>query len=331
MNGSKMPMNGTRAMARAAAMVLFILPMLPGAPVSGQPLLIERPRPSDAQYAEQQDELEQAYQMLRNSPADVTPILYRYRLQRKETPIQIAATFSLPYEAIVTLNHLYTNNSLPIGSELLIPSAPGLYIDLDPQNDFEQLLYILRIESPTSEAGQELTVTLDQQTHRYRFLPGVQFSTTERSAFFNRLFHVPIRNGRVSSLFGTRTDPLTGVNGFHNGIDIAAPLSTPIRAAQEGRVITVENNDPIYGNFITVEHAGGFTTTYAHLQSIDIETNQRVTISSQIGQVGNTGHSTGSHIHFEIALDGQALNPLSYMYIPRNYLIENAEEFKRVE
>lgn len=315
----------------AVAMASAILLIFAAIPASGQLLLIEKPRPADLQYANQQNELEQAYQLLREDLAEIVPKLYRYRLRRKETPIQIAATFSLPYESIVTLNHLYNNDPVSAGSEILIPSAPGLYIDTSPQNDFEQLLYILRIEPSSSENGQEIVVMIDQQEYRYRFFPGAQFSATERSAFFNRLFHVPIRNGRVSSLFGVRTDPVTGVEGFHNGVDIAAPLSTPIRAAQEGRVVVIENNDPIYGNFITIEHAGDFTTTYAHLQSVNVQAGQRVTISSQIGKVGNTGHSTGPHIHFEVALDDKALNPLSYMYIPRSYLIEDAEEFKRIE
>lgn len=300
-------------------------------PVAAELPMIATPRPSDAQYTAQQNELERWYQELRGTPQQIAPTLYRYRLPNRETAIQIAATFALPYESIVTLNHLYNNDPLPAGSEVLIPSAPGLYIDLNPRNDFEQLLYILRIEAPTGEPGNELTVQLDGQEYQYRFLAGAQFSTTERSAFFNRLFHVPIRNGRVSSLFGARQDPLTGANGFHNGIDIAAPLATSIRAAQEGRVVETQNDDPIYGNFITIEHTGGFTTTYAHLESISTTAGAAVTISSQIGTVGNTGHSTGPHIHFEIALNGRALDPLSYMYIPSSYLIDDAEQFKRIE
>lgn len=293
---------------------------------------IEYPRPSDEQYAAHQNELEQWYQSLRRGDREATPTtLYRYILPRNETAIQIAATFSLPYESIVTLNHLFNNNPLLAGSEVLIPSAPGLYIDLNPTNDFERLLHILRIDSQLTEPTDTITVTFRQQEYRYRFIPGAQFSTVERSAFFNRLFHVPVRNGRVSSLFGSRKDPITGEDGFHNGVDIAAALSTPIRAAQEGRVISIENDDPIYGNFIRIQHAGSLITTYAHLQSITTEIGKEVTVSSQIGTVGNTGHSTGAHIHFEIALKGRVLNPLNYMYIPRNYLIEDGETFKRIE
>jgi len=95
-----------------------------------------------------------------------------------------------------------------------------------------------------------------------------------------------VRSGRVSSLFGIRDDPITGITGFHNGVDIAAPLSTKVRAAQEGRVIEVALDDPIYGIYVLVEHARNFTTLYAHLQSASVEVGDRVTYTLQFTSRG---------------------------------------------
>ena len=299
-------------------------------PLYGQERTIYTARPSDTHFTHQQNELEKWYQSINNNAEYPTPFFYRYQLVRDETIIQIAATFSLPYETIATLNHFYRNEVLLVGSEVIIPSAPGLYIHLNPVNDFEQLLYILRIETADNAASVDITVPVSGEEYNYRFIPGEVFTSIERSAFFSRLFHVPIRSGRISSLFGSREDPITGILGFHQGVDIAAPLSSTVRAAQEGQVSIVATDDPIYGNYIIVDHANEFRTLYAHLESITTTVGTPLTITSKIGTVGSSGHSTGPHIHFEIQLRGRALDPLNYMYIPRSYFIENAENFKEI-
>lgn len=116
-------------------------------------------------------------------------------------------------------------------------------------------------------------------------------------------------NGVLTSSFGWRTSPVTR---FHQGIDIGAPEGTPIRAGGAGTVIIAGYNGG-YGNFTCLDHGGGVSTCYAHQSAIHVGVGQRVSQGQVIGLVGNTGFSTGAHLHFEVRVNGAATNPLSYL------------------
>lgn len=113
-------------------------------------------------------------------------------------------------------------------------------------------------------------------------------------------------NGVVSSPFGPRWGRM------HEGLDIAAPTGRPVRAARAG-VVTVARASGAYGNLIVVEHAPGEETRYAHLSAFAVAPGMPVAIGQVIGRIGNTGRSTGPHLHFEIRVGGQALDPLLYL------------------
>ena len=115
----------------------------------------------------------------------------------------------------------------------------------------------------------------------------------------------------ISSYYGYRKNPVTGDNQFHRGIDIAVPEGTEVYAAQDGIVTTAEYNDE-YGNYIVIEDSNGFVTKYAHLQSINVTAGQTVKHGAVIGKTGNTGSSTGSHLHLECLASGEYYNPLFY-------------------
>lgn len=120
--------------------------------------------------------------------------------------------------------------------------------------------------------------------------------------------------GRFTGGFGSRTDPINGKKGFHPGVDIAAPLGTPIHAVREGRVVFAGAHGG-YGNFIVVDHGDGVLTRYAHCQRIDVEVGQEIQANDIIGAVGTTGHSTGPHLHFEVYQDGEAVDPLQVEWL----------------
>ena len=115
----------------------------------------------------------------------------------------------------------------------------------------------------------------------------------------------------ISSYYGYRKNPVTGDNQFHRGIDIAVPEGTEVYASQDGIVTTAEYNDE-YGNYIVIEDSNGFVTKYAHLQSINVTAGQTVKHGAVIGKTGNTGSSTGSHLHLECLASGEYYNPLFY-------------------
>ena len=115
----------------------------------------------------------------------------------------------------------------------------------------------------------------------------------------------------ISSYYGYRKNPITGENQFHRGIDIAVPEGTEVYAAHDGTVTTA-TYDADYGNYIVIEDAQGFTTKYAHLQSMNVSAGQTVKHGAVIGKTGNTGASTGSHLHLECLASGEYYNPLFY-------------------
>lgn len=125
---------------------------------------------------------------------------------------------------------------------------------------------------------------------------------------------------RITSGYGYRIHPVYGYRRMHTGIDISAPFGSPIVASRPGTVILVRN--PVegqnwggsgYGNYIVIDHGDGLATLYAHLKSTHVSTMQQVQAGDRIGSCGSTGTSTGSHLHFEVWINGNHTNPLSYL------------------
>lgn len=122
----------------------------------------------------------------------------------------------------------------------------------------------------------------------------------------------PVDSFRYTSSFGIRVDPFRGKSSFHPGIDLAAPVGTPVHATAEARVVRAAFA-PGYGNLVVLDHGGGIETRYGHLSGIAVKVGQLVHRGQVIGRVGSTGRSTGSHLHYEIRLSSQAINPLPFM------------------
>lgn len=120
-------------------------------------------------------------------------------------------------------------------------------------------------------------------------------------------FAVPV-DGQIGESFGMRQDPVGDMMKFHEGLDFIAPMGTPVRASAAGTVSFVGDR-PGYGTVIEIGHAGGMKTRYAHLSRTDVAVGDTVSQNQVIGAVGNTGKSTGPHLHFEIWLDGRPQNP----------------------
>jgi murein DD-endopeptidase MepM/ murein hydrolase activator NlpD len=131
--------------------------------------------------------------------------------------------------------------------------------------------------------------------------PGQATSSTDGS-------DLVIPNGRVSSAFGWRRDPFTGRPRFHRGIDVAQAYGQDVRAAAAGRVVFA-GDQGAYGTMIVIDHPGGRQTRYAHLAVSGVQPGDRVDVGEVIGKSGNSGHSTGPHLHFEVLEAGRAVDP----------------------
>ncbi|QDP19839.1 M23 family metallopeptidase [Sphingomonas xanthus] len=123
----------------------------------------------------------------------------------------------------------------------------------------------------------------------------------------------PVKTAEFTSGYGIRSDPFRGGAAKHAGIDLAAPIGTPIYATADGVVREAAYNSGGYGNLIKIEHGRGIETRYAHLSSMTVRQGQRVSRGQLIGRMGSTGRSTGSHLHYEVRIDGRAVNPIPFM------------------
>ncbi len=123
---------------------------------------------------------------------------------------------------------------------------------------------------------------------------------------------VPIEAERIGSPFGRRADPFAGIGAMHEGIDFVADTGTKVVAAAGGVVVKAEFH-PQYGNLIEIDHGNEFSSRYAHLSKLDVKAGQIVRRGARIGASGNTGRSTGPHLHFEVRYRGVAQNPARFL------------------
>jgi murein DD-endopeptidase MepM/ murein hydrolase activator NlpD len=116
-------------------------------------------------------------------------------------------------------------------------------------------------------------------------------------------------SGWLTSSYGNRVDPLTGVLDFHRGLDISADAGQPVRATAEGTVTTARGSGN-FGNLVEVDHGFGITTRYGHLSRFAVQEGQQIRKGDVVGYVGSTGRSTSPHVHYELLLNGRPTNPL---------------------
>ncbi|TVQ39316.1 MAG: M23 family metallopeptidase [Spirochaetaceae bacterium] len=275
--------------------------------------LIEHARHNDPLYRQQQEAVQEFY--VRSGAGRSLPQLqlFRYVPQPGDSLIQLAARFNVPYSSLATLNRIQQAEVPAEDGHLLIPSLPGIFVPENPHSDLERLLHELRVDGDRSNLDYlPLTLTIDGTPQRFRFYPGDDFDRVERLAFLNVLFRRPLQNVRISSPYGYRRSPFSGRRAFHSGVDFVAPLGTAVHAAREGTVSAI-GFDPLYGNFVLLDHHAGFQTFYGHLDQIAVQLNDPVSSGMIIGTVGNSGLSTGPHLHFEIRLNGETRDPALHM------------------
>ena len=135
-----------------------------------------------------------------------------------------------------------------------------------------------------------------------------------RISLSKKVIDLPEDDGRgmfITMPFGNVQSPISGFEKEHSGIDFPAALGTPVLAAADGTVSDA-GFDTAYGNYVIVDHEEGFSTMYAHMDEILTEIGAEVSRGDEIGTVGSTGRSTGPHLHFELRIDGEPVDPADY-------------------
>ena len=160
------------------------------------------------------------------------------------------------------------------------------------------------------------------ELYRFKSQDMIEYFNAEGKSATKALMKTPINGARLSSGFGMRKHPILGYNKKHQGVDFAAPTGTPIMAAGTGHIEFVGNNGGA-GKYIRIKHLNGYKTSYSHLSKYasGIKKNVRVTQGQTIGYVGNTGLSTGPHLHYEVIYNGERINPMK-MKLPSGKKLE---------
>jgi murein DD-endopeptidase MepM/ murein hydrolase activator NlpD len=300
--------------------LFFLLWALPLLPLSGEESLFSAIVSMDGRdlgFRQYQADVENAYRRLselERRGSDLAVLLeeltvFSYCPGEGEDIFSIAARCNIPYSGIATLNRLNHPASLEGSGALLLPSIPGIFIPDSPQSDLEMVMAAARTPGP----GFTITINRNGKKESFRFLPGSDFSPTERAFFLNTSFRFPLRTYTLTSSFGPRINPVTGNPGFHGGLDLAAPAGTDIFAARDG-VVTEIGDDPIYGKYIIIQHGETWVSLYGHLSTVLTGLRSSVQSGTVIGRVGSTGQSTGPHLHFELRQNGRAQDPGRYLF-----------------
>ncbi|MCD6170576.1 MAG: peptidoglycan DD-metalloendopeptidase family protein [Candidatus Latescibacteria bacterium] len=174
------------------------------------------------------------------------------------------------------------------------------------------------LSSPAEAYAEKVELDIDQLLRQAK-LEKTSFEEIRKKflAQRERLDHTPSiipAAGYLSSGFGWRKDPFTGRRAFHCGVDISGQHGTPVYATADGRVRKVQYLPRSFGKLVVVDHGYGYETVYAHLSRITVRRGQGVKRGEKIGEMGNTGRSTGTHLHYEVKVNGRPVNPLRFFY-----------------
>ncbi|MDR1931039.1 MAG: M23 family metallopeptidase [Treponema sp.] len=229
-----------------------------------------------------------------------------YTIKQGDVVGEVAKRFGLNAGTLISLNNIKNTRSLKIGLTLKVPNQDGVYHTVKRGETLESITKKYKADVVATKVANELFS--DQiNTNKDLFVPGAVMPREEEQQINGDLFIWPVQ-GRLTSYYGYRRSPFGGGRSFHNGLDIAAPTGTPIRAAMAGRVSAV-GYDNTFGNFVVITHQGGYRTLYGHMDIYRVKSGAYVNAGDLIGDVGNTGLSTGPHVHFTVYQNGATTNP----------------------
>ena len=233
-----------------------------------------------------------------------------YKIQKGDIIGVIAANFGLNADTLISVNNIKNARQLQIGQNIFIPNQDGIIYSVKRGDTLEQIAKKYNSEITALSLANEL-LSDNVLAGSKIFIPGAKLDWMERQEVNGDLFIWPV-SGYITSPYGYRISPFGGARQFHSGIDIAARHGTPIRAAMAGRVNSA-GWDNTLGNFVVITHHSGYRSLYGHLSVIRVKSGAYVGTGERIGDVGSTGLSTGSHLHFTVYKNGVTINPRSVL------------------
>lgn len=233
----------------------------------------------------------------------------------------IAEARRLDSELVAAINDLAVDEPLPLGKKILLPEQPAVAVTIAAgdtltalaaryQTSVEALAIANDIQrTDLIYAGSSLLIPLDEEISSYgESLESPRFLSV--AALASRSSEALLRQpaiGQISSRYGERA------RGWHCGLDIAADVGAPIYAAAAGIVVEAGWKNDAYGNTLIVDHGNNMLTLYAHADELYIEAGRQVYAGQIIAAVGETGNATGPHLHFEVRIGGECVDPLAYL------------------
>jgi LysM repeat protein len=248
--------------------------------------------------------------------------IYEYIVQEGDTISKIAAKFEVSVETILWANNLSFTSYVRPEQKLLVPSMSGVIHKVARGDTISGVASRYRVDVTKIREANDL---FDDNLiiGNNLLIPGGRIietakprtiTTPTRTASQTSASNVQVQGtGKMSWPSSCQRISQYYKSWIHTGLDIACPWGTPIRAAEAGKVISVQYGRTGYGYHVIIDHGGGVQTLYAHLSSIDVVVGQNIKKGQAIGAEGSTGRSTGPHLHFEVRINGVRVNPLNYI------------------
>jgi murein DD-endopeptidase MepM/ murein hydrolase activator NlpD len=239
-----------------------------------------------------------------------TLLFNTYTIKKGDLIGNLALDFGLYQGTLISVNSIKNTRTIQIDQVIRIPNQDGILYTVNSGDTLEKIAEKHKADVTEIKIANELfSDSIHSGTDL--FIPGAKLDSITQAEVNGDLFAWPIR-GRISSGYGYRSSPFTGVRQFHSGLDISSPSGTPVRAAMPGRV-SAAGWDNSYGNYVLISHHSGYRTMYAHLSVIRVKSGAYVGTGERIGDVGSTGLSTGPHLHFTVYKNGRTVNPQMLM------------------
>jgi murein DD-endopeptidase MepM/ murein hydrolase activator NlpD len=240
-----------------------------------------------------------------------------YKVKKGDTVSGIAESYSLSMGSIISFNQLNEAWNLRSGKILKIPNMDGVPYTIQKGDTISSIALKMKVpQNAILDANDILTENIP--AGKVIFIPGGKMDANALNRAIKRpvieKMIYPVNNRRITSNFGWREDPVNPVAGqmtFHRAVDLAGKMGDPVKAALKGTVLHVDSNRNL-GNFIILKH-GEYQTLYAHLSAVLVKGGEEVSQGQLIGRVGETGYTTGPHLHFEVFRNGNRINPLEIL------------------